>query len=333
LDLSVQRPIEQNVWGSNGVYELMYLLRESRSLKSYAKSVKPQKDSEFETEKLFWKTLKLNAPLYGADIEGSLMDQGTPWNLGELDTVLSDGLEGHKLSGVNVPYIYVGDWKTMFGWHKEDLDLYSINYLHSGAPKYWYIIDTDSSADFEAFVKKCYPDKFEKCSEYLRHKNTLIHPSVLIKNGIKLRKIYQKPGEFVVARASCYHAGFNTGYNIAEAVNFALFDWVENVSSKVKFCNCVKDSVKINMGTFCEALIAKYKGSRSKINRRIVEVCKKVLEEDNKNKFLFQKKLDYLTQKKQKALENRRSTINRKRKRSDVCQKKKTLSRNKRVKA
>lgn len=234
-NFNVNKPIEQNVWGSNGIYELMYILRGSRSLKSYSKSPLPKNDNLLDTEKLFWKTLKLNAPLYGADIEGSLMDKGTPWNLAELDTLLSQGLDDVKLSGVNLPYIYIGEWKTMFGWHKEDLDLYSINYLHHGSPKIWYIIDTDSADDFEAFAKKCYPDKFEKCSEYLRHKNTLIHPAVLLKNGIKVRKIYQKEGEFVIPRAAGYHAGFNSGYNIAEAVNFALFNWVENLSNKVKF--------------------------------------------------------------------------------------------------
>ena len=138
IDISVQKPIEQNVWGSNGIYELMYILRESRSLKSYSKSVVPSKSDFFEIEKTFWRTLKLNAPLYGADIEGSLMDTGISWNLAELDTILSDGLNGTNLSGINVPYIYIGNWKTMFGWHKEDLDLYSINYLHEGAPKFWY---------------------------------------------------------------------------------------------------------------------------------------------------------------------------------------------------
>ena len=59
-----------------------------------------------------------------------------------------------------------------------------------------------------------------------------------MKNGIKIRKVYQKPGEFVIPRAKGYHAGFNAGYNIAEAVNFAVFEWVENIASKVKFCNC-----------------------------------------------------------------------------------------------
>ena len=62
-------------------------------------------------------------------------------------------------------------------------------------------------------------------------------PVVLRNNGIKVRKIVQNPGEFVITRARGYHAGFNSGYNIAEAVNFAIFNWIEEVAPKVKFCN------------------------------------------------------------------------------------------------
>jgi len=48
----------------------------------------------------------------------------------------------------------------MFGWHKEDMDLYSINYLHKGKSKFWYGIDLEDSHKFEAFMKNKFPDNF-----------------------------------------------------------------------------------------------------------------------------------------------------------------------------
>jgi jumonji domain-containing protein 2 len=57
------------------------------------------------------------------------------WNLSKLDTVLKLGLD-NDIDGVTTPYLYVGAWKTLFAWHKEDMDLNSINYLHFGKKKY-----------------------------------------------------------------------------------------------------------------------------------------------------------------------------------------------------
>lgn len=38
-------------------------------------------------------------------------------------------------AGVTTPMTYFGMWRSFFGWHKEDADLYSINFHHFGAPK------------------------------------------------------------------------------------------------------------------------------------------------------------------------------------------------------
>ena len=62
-------------------------------------------------------------------------------------------MDGDYISGVTTPYLYVGVWRSMFGWHKEDLDLYSINYLHTGAPKFWYTIDLDQNEQFELLAE------------------------------------------------------------------------------------------------------------------------------------------------------------------------------------
>ena len=54
--------------------------------------------------------------------------------------------------------------------HTEDLDLYSVNFLHYGAPKQWYCIPPDSRQRFEGLIKGMLPDLFKACPEFFRHK-------------------------------------------------------------------------------------------------------------------------------------------------------------------
>ena len=55
------------------------------------------------------------------------------------------------------------------------------------------------------------------------------HTHVLIIHSfvLQISKLYQKAGEFIVTFPRAYHAGFNQGFNFAEAVNFCPSDWVK----------------------------------------------------------------------------------------------------------
>jgi hypothetical protein len=201
-----------------------------------------------ELERAYWKTLTYAPPLYGADMPGTLFDERTKsWNLGKLDNILD--VLGSNIPGVNSAYLYLGMWKATFAWHLEDVDLYSINYLHFGAPKQWYSIAQPDARRFEAAMKTIWPTDAKACDQFLRHKTFLISPSHLLSNyNIKVNKIVSKPGEFVITFPYGYHSGYNLGYNCAEAVNFGLEEWLQ-YGRVAKKCDCdqAQDSVWINV--------------------------------------------------------------------------------------
>lgn len=105
-----------------------------------------------ELETAYWKSLMFNNPLYGADMPGSLFHESTEcWNVAKLPNLLD--VIGQKVPGVNTAYLYLGMWKATFSWHLEDVDLYSINYIHFGAPKQWYSISQEDAPRFEAAIR------------------------------------------------------------------------------------------------------------------------------------------------------------------------------------
>ncbi|KAM7325868.1 lysine-specific demethylase 4B isoform X1 [Alexandromys fortis] len=261
-DVVIPAPIQQVVTGQSGLFTQYNIQKkamtvgEYRRLANSEKYCTPRHQDFDDLERKYWKNLTFVSPIYGADISGSLYDDDVAqWNIGNLKTIL-DMVErecGTIIEGVNTPYLYFGMWKTTFAWHTEDMDLYSINYLHFGEPKSWYAIPPEHGKRLERLAIGFFPGSSQGCDAFLRHKMTLISPIILKKYGIPFSRITQEAGEFMITFPYGYHAGFNHGFNCAESTNFATLRWIDYGKVATQ-CTCRKDMVKISMDVFVRIL-------------------------------------------------------------------------------
>eukprot|EP00884_Botryococcus_braunii_P008196 jgi/Botrbrau1/17378/Bobra.0494s0003.2 len=185
---------------------------------------------------------------YGNDTEGSAFEEfseeasdplaRTFWNLRVLAKHDSSVLRRvDALPGITSPFLYIGMWGSTFAWHVEDYYLYSINYQHLGAAKTWYGVPASGADKLEEVVMSHLQDAAKpgtyKSRDQLREhavklligKATMFSPKLLVDAGVPVYRAYQEPGDFILTFPRAYHGGFGTGFNVGEAVNFALRDW------------------------------------------------------------------------------------------------------------
>lgn len=210
-------------------------------LKSLGAENLPKDALEAVLEKEFWSIVegsRSNVVVdYGAEIrcdeegsgfptKGSYKDD--PWNLNNLPFVKESLFRylDESISGVTVPWAYVGMIFSAFCWHTEDNFCYSINYQHFGDPKTWYGIPARSASHFEKLSEWLAPEAFKEAPDLLNERSCLVSPRTLTSHGIPVFGANQRPGEFIVTFPNVYHAGFNQGYNFNEAVNYTPPDWV-----------------------------------------------------------------------------------------------------------
>ncbi|XP_041348681.1 lysine-specific demethylase 5A-like isoform X2 [Gigantopelta aegis] len=210
-------------------------------------------------EKEFWRLVDCMEEdvcvQYGADIHACEMGSGFPtkpeevmcpedeqylksgWNLNNLP-VLEESVLCHisgDISGMKIPWCYVGMCFSCFCWHTEDHWSYSINYLHWGEPKTWYGVPGDCGDKFEEAMKTMAPELFDQDPSLLHHITTMMNPTVLHAKGVPICRTDQHAGEFVITFPRAYHGGFNQGYNFAEAVNFCPADWLKMGRKSVEY--------------------------------------------------------------------------------------------------
>ncbi|XP_015761819.1 PREDICTED: LOW QUALITY PROTEIN: lysine-specific demethylase 5A-like [Acropora digitifera] len=211
--------------------------------------IPPQQVPTEVVEREFWRlvsTMDEDVTVeYGADLHTATHGSGFPrhynavtseeefyaksgWNLNNLANLERSVLShiSADISGMKVPWIYVGMCFSSFCWHNEDHWSYSINYMHWGEPKTWYGVPGDCAVAFEQAMKESAPELFEAQPDLLHQLVTIINPNALTSKSVPVVRTNQYAGEFVVTFPRAYHAGFNHGLNLAEAVNFATADWL-----------------------------------------------------------------------------------------------------------
>ncbi|KAF9883963.1 hypothetical protein FE257_002645 [Aspergillus nanangensis] len=237
-----------------GVYSLGQFQEKANNFKNnYFASKMPfdpvlntrRRESEDDVEREFWRLVESLTETveveYGADIHSTTHGSGfptiernpldpysvNPWNLNVLP-FHGDSLFRHiksDISGMTVPWVYVGMCFSTFCWHNEDHYAYSANYQHFGATKTWYGIPGADAEAFEEAMRQAVPELFEGQPDLLFQLVTLMPPDQLRKAGVNVYALDQRAGQFVITFPQAYHAGFNHGFNFNEAVNFAPADW------------------------------------------------------------------------------------------------------------
>lgn len=198
MKVTIPAPICQVVTGKQGIYQQINVqkkpmtVQEFKTLAEDERYMTPKHFDYEDLERKYWKNITYVPPIYGADVSGSITDPEVKiWNINRLGTILDyvNNDYGIQIDGVNTAYLYFGMWKTTFAWHTEDMDLYSINYLHFGAPKTWYAIPPEHGRRLERVANSYFPASYKSCNSYLRHKMTLISPQILKHHNIPFSKV------------------------------------------------------------------------------------------------------------------------------------------------
>ncbi|OAP54093.1 hypothetical protein AYL99_11628 [Fonsecaea erecta] len=139
----------------------------------------------------------------------------------------------YSVPGFHWPYGYASsDDGSLSVIHREDGNLSSLNALHHGREKLWYVVAQKDGPLIENHVKR------GKCAQKVRHASRWIPRSKLNAIGASFVAFVQRPREVVVVWGDSYHQGGTIGPTVAEAVNYGNPNWsIEGYSECSPNCN------------------------------------------------------------------------------------------------
>jgi histone demethylase JARID1 len=110
-----------------------------------------------------------------------------PWNFNNFSKCPNSLMQFPRekdISGINIPWLYIGQKFSTFCWHYEDLMMPSINFSHFGKPKLWYCVPDSDRQKLEKAAKKKLALLFKKDPNLLMDICTMISPVYLMQEGV-----------------------------------------------------------------------------------------------------------------------------------------------------
>ncbi|KXS19869.1 PLU-1-domain-containing protein [Gonapodya prolifera JEL478] len=148
------------------------------------------------------------------------MTQGSPvlgrcaWN-GNMLALLPSSILLHmsRIPPVLLPQLCAGMLFSHVGWRTAPLGAPLASYLWGGDGRTWYAIGSDQARKFEDLVG---------------NDESLIKwdPGKLLESGVRVTKVFQRPGDWIVVTAGSYYAYIDHGFTLSTSSVLAPASWL-----------------------------------------------------------------------------------------------------------
>ncbi|XP_045621664.2 uncharacterized protein [Procambarus clarkii] len=168
-----------------------------------------------------------------------------PWNLKNLCQNPNSILRSMgTIVGVTAPTLHVGMLFSTVCWYRDPHSLPWIEYLHTGASKIWYGVAASQEDKLRAALKKIVPDFIKDSAIWLPSDTAMVPPCELVREGVRVCRVVQDPGQFVVVFPGAFTSSICKGYLISESAFFARPQYFERaVSSFRALHDCCEPSM------------------------------------------------------------------------------------------
>lgn len=209
--------------------------------------------------------------------------------------------------GVTSAMVFMGNAGSGTGFHNEDLQMPSINYLMAGGDKIWITINSESTETFKALLESIKINYgIDPNCNLLVHKNILISPELLNKKHISFSITRQMAGDFVVTAPGAIHMVFNTALNIAAACNFSFESCINSMTEAyIEGPPCHFDNrinlLQIIKGIIDDLTVRKKKTEDTQLQEEIqsritpLKICWDRVDSRKKTSYYMRKRFDEIT--------------------------------------